>query len=103
MTRRDYLDQIAAVVKQDIVDIMLTSLSNMEVLHEDGVYTASAVKPAVRADDTTDCWGGIRGLASPWSRHERPGRAIWGRPRDRSHPQGCDAAAPPSPRSGGSR
>ncbi|WP_419760397.1 hypothetical protein [Acidisoma sp.] len=60
-TRRDYLDQIAAVVKQDIVDIMLTSVSNMELLHEQGVYRNSAVKPAIRANDATDCWGGIRG------------------------------------------
>ena len=57
-TRRDYLDQIAAVVKQDIVDIMLTSVSNLEVLQEHGVYKNSAVKPAIRANDATDCWGG---------------------------------------------
>lgn len=60
-TRRDYLDQIAAVVRQDIVDIMLTSASNMERLHQDGVYNDSAVKPAIRGNDATDCWGGIRG------------------------------------------
>jgi hypothetical protein len=64
-TRRDYLDQIAAVVKQDIVDIMLTSVSNMEILHEEGVYEGSAVKPAIRANDATDCWGGIRGATYP--------------------------------------
>jgi hypothetical protein len=64
-TRRDYLDQIAAVVKQDIVDIMLTSVSNMEILHEEGVYKGSAVKPAIRANDATDCWGGIRGATYP--------------------------------------
>ena len=64
-TRRDYLDQIAAVVRQDIVDIMLTSVSNMEVLHEEGVYKTSAVKPAIRANDATDCWGGVRGATYP--------------------------------------
>ena len=64
-TRRDYLDQIKAVVKQDIVDIMLTSVSNMEILHEEGVYKDSAVKPAIRANDATDCWGGIRGATYP--------------------------------------
>jgi hypothetical protein len=64
-TRRDYLNQIAAVVRQDIVDIMLTSVSNMEVLHEEGVYRNSAIKPAIRANDATDCWGGIRGATYP--------------------------------------
>jgi hypothetical protein len=64
-TRRDYLDQITAVVKQDIVDIMLTSVSNMEILQEEGVYKDSAVKPAIRANDATDCWGGIRGATYP--------------------------------------
>ena len=64
-TRRDYLDQITAVVRQDIVDIMLTSVSNMEILHEEGVYRDSAVKPAIRANDATDCWGGIRGATYP--------------------------------------
>ena len=64
-TRRDYLDQITAVVRQDIVDIMLTSVSNMEMLHEEGVYKDSAVKPAIRANDATDCWGGIRGATYP--------------------------------------
>ena len=60
-TRRDYLDQITAVVRQDTVDIMLTSASNFEKLQQDGVYAGSAVKPAIRANDATDCWGGIRG------------------------------------------
>jgi hypothetical protein len=64
-TRRDYLDQIAAVVKQDIVDIMLTSVSNLEVLQEEGIYKHSAVKPAIRANDATDCWGGVRGATYP--------------------------------------
>lgn len=60
-TRRNYLDQIAAVVKQDIVDIMLTSASNLEILQSESVYKNSEVKPAIRANDATDCWGGIRG------------------------------------------
>lgn len=60
-TRRDYLGQIAAVVRQDIVDIMLTSASNFEILQAEGVYSGSAVKPAIRANDATDCWGGVRG------------------------------------------
>jgi hypothetical protein len=55
-TRAEWLDQIQAVVEQDIVDIMLTSASNLEALHERGVYKNSAVKPAIRANDTTDIW-----------------------------------------------
>lgn len=62
-TRRDYLDQITAVVRQDIVDIMLTSASNLEILCAEGVYEGSDVKPAIRANDATDCWGGVRGAS----------------------------------------
>jgi hypothetical protein len=72
-TRRDYLDQITAVVQQDIVDIMLTSASNLEMLQSEGVYRNSAVKPAIRANDATDCWGGIRGATYP-SYRSRPYR-----------------------------
>ena len=59
-TRDEFLDQIEAIVKQDIVDIMLVSVSNLERLHERAVFEASQVKPAIRANLTTDCWGGIR-------------------------------------------
>jgi hypothetical protein len=55
-TRAEWLDQIQAVIEQDIVDIMLTSLSNLELLHERGVFKNSAVKQAIRANDTTDIW-----------------------------------------------
>lgn len=60
-SRADYLDQIKAVLDQDIVDIMLTSVSNLEALQRDGAYAGSRVKPAIRANDATDCWGGVRG------------------------------------------
>src|SRR5262245_66505790 len=53
-TRAEFLDQIAAIVKQDIVDIMLVSASNLELLNERDVFRSSAVKPAIRANDTTD-------------------------------------------------
>jgi len=58
---RTYLDQIADIVKQDIVDIMLMSPSNLERMVEEGVFRDSAVQPAIRANEATDCWGGIRG------------------------------------------
>ncbi len=60
-TRQEFLDGIRAIVEQDIVDIMLTSVSNLERLTEMGVFAHSAVKPAIRANDATDCWGGVRG------------------------------------------
>lgn len=59
-TRAEFLDQIADVVKQDIVDIMLVSASNLELLQERGTFNDSKVKPAIRANDATDCWGGVR-------------------------------------------
>ena len=55
-TRPEFLDQIKAIVAQDVVDIMLVSASNLELLKEDGVFRGSAVKPAIRANDTTDIW-----------------------------------------------
>ena len=55
-TRPEFLENIRAIVEQDIVDIMLTSASNMEALTDMGVFRGSAVKPAIRANDTTDVW-----------------------------------------------
>lgn len=55
-TREEFLDQIRAIVKQDVVDVMLTSASNFERLNEEKLYEKSAVKPAIRANDTTDIW-----------------------------------------------
>ncbi|MBB3997868.1 hypothetical protein [Aureimonas pseudogalii] len=60
-TRAEFLQGIKEIVEQDIVDIMLTSVSNLEKLVEMGVFEGSDVKPAIRANDATDCWGGIRG------------------------------------------
>jgi hypothetical protein len=59
-TRNEFLDDIEAVVKQGIVDIMLVSASNLELLHERGAFKKSRVKPAIRANDTTDCWARVR-------------------------------------------
>jgi hypothetical protein len=56
VNRPEFLENISAIVKQDIVDIMLLSASNLEVLVEKGVFKNSAVKPAIRANDTTDIW-----------------------------------------------
>lgn len=59
-TRAEFLDQIDSLVKQDILDIMLLTVSNLELLHERGTFEGSKVKPAIRANCTTDCWAGIR-------------------------------------------
>ena len=56
VTRPEFLDNISAIVAQDVVDIMLLSASNLEALTERGVFKNSAVKPAIRANDTTDIW-----------------------------------------------
>lgn len=72
-TRAEFLDQIRAIVAQDIVDIMLVSASNLELLAEAGVFRDSAVKPAIRANDTTDIWV-VRGNTYS-SRPSRPFRS----------------------------
>lgn len=59
-TRQEFLDSIVEIIDQDIVDIMLVSASNLDQLHKRGAFRNSPVKPAIRANDTTDCWGGIR-------------------------------------------
>lgn len=60
LRRPEFLENTRAIVEQDIVDIMLTSASSLELLNEMGVYKNSKVKPAIRANDTTDIWG-VRG------------------------------------------
>src|ERR1700712_1456407 len=51
----EYRDQMRAVVKQGLVDIMLMSASTSEQLTiKERLFEGSAVTPAVRANDTTD-------------------------------------------------
>lgn len=72
-TRAEFLDMITQLIKQDVLDIMLVSASNLELLAEDGVFRDSAVKPAIRANDTTDIWV-VRGNTYS-SRPSRPFRS----------------------------
>ena len=51
-TRAEFLDSIAAIIKQDVVDIMLTSASNLEQLAKRKAFAGTGVKPAIRANDT---------------------------------------------------
>ncbi|MGV0819376.1 hypothetical protein [Martelella sp. AMO21009] len=60
-TRLEFIAEIETLIRQDIVDIMLTSASNMELLRQRGAFAGSLVKPAIRANDATDVWGVIRG------------------------------------------
>ena len=55
-TREEFLDSIEAILRQDVVDIMLTSVSNLERLAKRNAFAGTDVKPAIRANDTTDIW-----------------------------------------------
>ena len=61
-TRQEFLGEIAALIDQDILDIMLVSASNLELLVEAGKFRNSGMKPVIRANDASDIWvvrGGI--------------------------------------------
>jgi hypothetical protein len=55
-TRAEFLESIEAIVRQDIVDVMLTSVSNLEKLVNRDAFSGTGVKPAIRANDATDIW-----------------------------------------------
>ncbi|RRK02498.1 hypothetical protein [Geminisphaera colitermitum] len=60
-TLADYREQIREVIRQDVVDIMLLSASNLEQLGmTEKLFQNSAITPAARANDTTDIWA-VRG------------------------------------------
>jgi len=61
-TLAEYEASIKSIIDQDIVDIMLTSALVLDDLMESGAFSGSAVKPAIRANDTTDLWRG-RGMS----------------------------------------
>lgn len=64
-TLDDYLAQIREVIRQDIVDIMLLSASNLERLGmKERLFQNSAITPAARANDTSDVWA-VRGGKYP--------------------------------------
>jgi len=72
-TLADYQAQIREVIRQQIVDIVLLSASNLESLcMEEGLFRNSPITPAARANDTTDVWA-VRGGKYPKapSRHFR--------------------------------
>lgn len=64
-TLEQYLEQIRAVIDQDIVDIMLLSASNLERLAmQEKRFVNSDMTPAARANDTSDVWA-VRGGKYP--------------------------------------
>lgn len=58
--RQEFIEQIEAIIKQDIVDIMLVSQSNLELLDERSAFVGSEMKPAIRANLESMCWGAVR-------------------------------------------
>ena len=80
-TREEFIDGVEAVIKQDIVDIMLVSASNLERLVARDAFAGTGVKPAIRANDATDIWV-VRGSTLPEASR-----------RGRSAPPRCRACA----------
>jgi hypothetical protein len=68
-TRAEFLEVVEAVIKQDVIDVMLTSVSNLEILTRRDAYLGVSVKPAIRANDATDVWR-LRGATY----HHHPSR-----------------------------
>lgn len=56
-TIQAYYDDLTDLTEQAKIDVLLTSVSTMDVLaREKRLFDASTVTPAVRANDTTDLW-----------------------------------------------
>lgn len=68
-TRAEFLKACTDIVKQDVVDILLASASNIEALVDEGAFAGTGVKPAIRANDATDVWRHRGAL-----HHETPSR-----------------------------
>ena len=55
----EFCDDIRAIVRHELVDIVLASVSVMSQLaHGEKLFENSPVTPAIRANDTTDVWVG---------------------------------------------
>ena len=67
----DYRGQIREIVRQGVVDIVLLSASNLEILAmEEKLFDNSPITPAARANDASDAWA-ERGGNTLSVRHER--------------------------------
>ncbi|HEY3391515.1 MAG TPA: hypothetical protein VGK58_02320 [Lacipirellulaceae bacterium] len=59
---QEFREQIREIVHQQLVDIMLVSVSTSDVLSvRERLFEESPVTPAIRANDTTDIWLAGRG------------------------------------------
>jgi hypothetical protein len=56
--RPDFLEDMAAIVRQGEIDVLLASASNGEALADRGLFQGSPVTLAVRVNDATDIWLG---------------------------------------------
>jgi len=56
-TLGEFHDQIRRIVRQGLVDLMLTSVATMSALgHRERLFDSSDVTPAVRINDSSDIW-----------------------------------------------
>ena len=76
-TRGEFLDSVEAIVRQDVVDVMLTSLSNYEALAARGVYEGSRVMPAGSAPTTPPTSGCSAAPATRLSPRARSAAPTW--------------------------
>ncbi|GBR68655.1 beta/alpha barrel domain-containing protein [Gluconobacter kanchanaburiensis] len=60
-TRPEFLDQVRELIRQDVLDIMLSSTATIEQLTDEGVFDGTKVLSAFRGNEATDAWVGIRG------------------------------------------
>ncbi len=63
-TKQQFYDSVCDIIKEGVVDIMLTSVSTLEAIDVRGAYNKSHVTPAIRANDATDVWRPRHGLLS---------------------------------------
>ncbi len=55
-TLNQYLDQIRAIVKAELADVMLMSISTFDRLSQEGLFKDTGTMPAMRFNDSTDIW-----------------------------------------------
>ena len=84
-TLDEYRRQIREIAAQGLVDIMLMSASNSEILTiKERIFDNTAITPAIRANDTTDIWlAGAEGVygrePSRWFRTATIDHALCGK------------------------
>lgn len=60
-SRAEFLDQMRALIAQDVIDILLASSGNIEALVDSRAFDGSAVMAAFRGNEATDAWVNVRG------------------------------------------